>query len=259
MIVSFTQMSCYIVYVALLLRMSNDVEENPGPTLYHVVDPRKTICADFSQGNTRKFRQNAGKQCLAMSLTAIVYVHITNVNEWDSALLNDILCAGNNLYSFVSNSINKNYLLLTDVPEMVSAFDNIYYLQYGDPFGGDLFLPITNLPYHSLENAPNHLFCETLLNYRHCMLTIDCNTVAIFKTFEGNFKIFDSHSRDLYGMPHPFGKCILASVEGVENPVIYFQNTVPQGIQTPFEINIYIYYTLIVDSDYFMNVKMKSY
>ena len=37
-------------------------------------------------------------------------------------------------------------------------------------------------------------------------------------------------------MPHPFGKCILASVEGVENLVIYFQNTVPQGIQTPFEI-----------------------
>ena len=45
-------MSCYNVYVALLLRMANDVEENPGPTIY-VVDPSKTICADFSQGNTK--------------------------------------------------------------------------------------------------------------------------------------------------------------------------------------------------------------
>ena len=61
-----------IVYVALLLRMANDVEENPGPTLYDIVDPSKTICADFSQSNARKFRQNAGKQCVAMSLTAIV-------------------------------------------------------------------------------------------------------------------------------------------------------------------------------------------
>ena len=72
-IVSFTQMSCYNVYVPLLLRMANDVEENPGPTVYDVVDPNKTICAEFSQGNVKKFRQNAGKQCVAMSLTAIIY------------------------------------------------------------------------------------------------------------------------------------------------------------------------------------------
>jgi hypothetical protein len=30
--------------------MANDVEENPGPTIYDVVYPTKTICADFSQG-----------------------------------------------------------------------------------------------------------------------------------------------------------------------------------------------------------------
>ena len=65
-------MSCYNVYVPLLLRMGNTVEENPGPTIYDVVDSNKTICADFSQGNTRKFRQNAGKQCVTMSLTAII-------------------------------------------------------------------------------------------------------------------------------------------------------------------------------------------
>ena len=56
--------------------MANDVEENPGLTLYHIVDPSKTICADFSQSNARKFRQNAGKQRVAMSLTAIVQTQI---------------------------------------------------------------------------------------------------------------------------------------------------------------------------------------
>ena len=43
-----------IVYVALLLIVANDVEENPGPTLYDIVDPSKTICANFSQSDTRK-------------------------------------------------------------------------------------------------------------------------------------------------------------------------------------------------------------
>ena len=235
-IVLFTQMSGYIVYVPLLLRMANDVEENPGPTIYDVVDPTKTICADFSQGNTKKFRQNAGKQCLAMSLTAIMYNYITNANTWDSTVLNSILCAGNNLYSFISNSVNKSYLLLTDVPEMVSVFDGIYCMQYGDPFAGDLFMANTALPYYSIENALNNLFMETHLNYQHCMLTIGSNTVAIFKTCEGTFKVFDSHSRDLYGIPHPFGKCILASVDSIESLEIYFQSTVPPGNETPFEV-----------------------
>ena len=30
-----------IVYVPLLLRMANDVEENPGPTLYEIIDPKQ--------------------------------------------------------------------------------------------------------------------------------------------------------------------------------------------------------------------------
>jgi hypothetical protein len=71
---------------------------------------------------------------------------------------------------------------------------------------GDLFMENTALPYYSIENALNNLFMETHLNYQHCMLTIGSNTVAIFKTSEGTFKVFDSHSRDLYGIPHPFGK-----------------------------------------------------
>ena len=69
----------YIVYVALLLRMANDVEENPGPTVFDIIYPSETICADFSQGDTRQFGQNAGKQCVAMSLTARIHTQLTRV------------------------------------------------------------------------------------------------------------------------------------------------------------------------------------
>ena len=54
------------------------------------------------------------------------------------------------------------------------------------------------------------------------------NTVAIFKTSEGNFKMFDS--RDSYGIPQPFGKCVQISVENINNLLISFQNTVPRGM-----------------------------
>ena len=75
----------------MLLRLCNDAEENPGPTLYDIVDVTKTVCADFSQGCQIRFGQSAGKQCVAMSLTAMVYNQIQDVSTWDSSFLNTIL------------------------------------------------------------------------------------------------------------------------------------------------------------------------
>ena len=100
----FAGKTCDNVFLPLLLRLANDVEENPGPTVYDVVDPSNTICADFSQDNRRLFKHNAGKQCVGMSLTSILHSKVKNVNEWDSSLsfLNLILCSGNNLYSYIS-------------------------------------------------------------------------------------------------------------------------------------------------------------
>ena len=62
---------------------------------------------------------NAGKQCVAMSLCAVLHKEIKSVNIWDRLMLNTILMCGNSLYGVISKSINKSYLLSTDVPEFV--------------------------------------------------------------------------------------------------------------------------------------------
>ena len=57
--------------------------------------------------------------------------------------------------------------------------------------------------------------------------------------FPGVFKVFDSHSRDLHGMPSVLGYCVLISVEGLENLSLYFQCTVSSNqpnIAIPFEL-----------------------
>ena len=94
---------------------------------------------------------------------------------------------------------------------MVSVDDRMYYLQYSDIQYGDLFIATKILPHYSLAIALNNLFFYFHLNYKHCLLTIDCNTVSIFKTSERNWNIFDPHSRDSFGMPHSFGKCVVIS------------------------------------------------
>ena len=46
----FTQMMCYNVYIPLLIRQANDVEENPGPTIFDIIDPMITVSADGIRG-----------------------------------------------------------------------------------------------------------------------------------------------------------------------------------------------------------------
>ena len=47
----FTRTMCYNVYIPLLIRQANDVEENPGPTIFDKINPVRTVSADYSQGN----------------------------------------------------------------------------------------------------------------------------------------------------------------------------------------------------------------
>ena len=73
----FTQMMCYNVYIPLLIRQANDVEENPGSTIFDIIDPTTFVSADSSQGNEAIFGVNAGKQCVAMSL-----MHLSMLSCW---------------------------------------------------------------------------------------------------------------------------------------------------------------------------------
>ena len=173
--------------------------------------------------------ENNVLQCV---FSAVLHSHLKNIDEWDSTFLNEILYTGNILYSHVSNSVKKRFLLLSDIPETISLCNKVYFVQYSDPFAGNMFMTSTKLPYCSLEHALNNLFSS----YQYCLLTIDCNTVAILKTSDQTFKVFDPHSRDEYGMPHPLGKCVLVSVESINMLVIYFQNTVPRVNSLPFEV-----------------------
>ena len=143
-----------------------------------------------------------------MSLTAIIYHQIEHISEWTSSTLNNILTIGNNLYISIRYSVLANdYLLLTDVPCIVSLYNKVYTLQYSESLAESLFMTSNNGPYMTLQNSLIEVFSSSRLNYNCCLLTAGINAVAVFKHSEESFKIFDSHAKDFYGMPHSFGKC----------------------------------------------------
>ena len=122
-------------------------------TLWHdPIDPTRTICADYSQGNEALFGENTSKKCVAMSLTAIIYNHIEDINLWTSSTLNNILTIGNDFYTTIRCSVQTNdYLLLTDVPCIVSIYNKVYTLEYSESLTGSLFKASNNGPYMSLQ------------------------------------------------------------------------------------------------------------
>ena len=73
--------------------ISRDVETNPGP-----VDGSKTIKAPCSQDNVTLFGLNAGSQCVAMSVTALIYNHRNTIVS--SRDLQNVMNIGNELYVY---------------------------------------------------------------------------------------------------------------------------------------------------------------
>ena len=209
-------MMCYNVHIPLLIRQANDVEENPGPTIFDIIDPSTTVSADSSQGNEALFGVNAGKQCVVMSLTAIIYHQIQDISLWTNSTLNNILIIGNNLYSTIRCSVQTNdYLLLTDVPDMVSIFDKVYSLQYSESFTGSLLMTSNIGPHMSLRNSLLEVFSNCQRNYNCCLLTIRINTVAVFKTSEHTASKFFILIQGIYmGCQIHLGNALWSALKG---------------------------------------------
>ena len=90
-----------------------------------------------------------------------------------------------------------------------------------------------SLPHVTLEHALNEVFVS--LHY-NSLLTIGMNTVAIMIPFPGVFKVFDSHSRDVFERPSALGHCVLKPIQGIENLAEYFQLTSMSDVVIPFEL-----------------------
>ena len=107
------------------LFLCGDIETNPGPTFNN---PVKTIHAPYSQGNVDVFGQNAGRQCVPMSLCALIYLY-RNDSIRDSSDLVNIMNVGNQLYSTLSRLSRQMYLLLEELPTLITVEDTNYSIE----------------------------------------------------------------------------------------------------------------------------------
>ena len=93
------------------LNLCNDIEtstKNRGPPI-HSIDPTQTIKASYSQGDNMYFGENAGKRCVPMSLSALIYNKIKGIHRCNDLV--QIMEMGNQLYSTLSQCTGQVYLI----------------------------------------------------------------------------------------------------------------------------------------------------
>ena len=142
------------------LKLSTDIEKNPG-AMY--VDPSKTIAAPYSQGSEFVFGQNAGQQCVAMSLCSLIYSNKQGISSANDLI--QIMDIGNQLYSSLSQLARQAYLMQTELPTMLNVLDTDYQPEYSESYTGTVSRETTIMGYHystSLQIAYESLFCQNM-------------------------------------------------------------------------------------------------
>ena len=122
-------------------KLCTDIGKNPGPSVY--VDATKTINAPYCQGNVTVFGENAGQQCVARSLCALIYSKITKITSVDD--MTQIMIVGIQLYSSLSLLARQSMFMLTELLGIVTMFEQLFHLEYSDSYTcniiGDELLP----------------------------------------------------------------------------------------------------------------------
>ena len=153
-------------------KLCTDIEKNPGPSVY--VDAAKTINAPYCQGNVTGFGENGGQRCVAMSLCTLIYSKITKITSVDD--ITQIMIFGIQLYSCLSLLASQSMSMLTELPGMVTVFEQFFHLEYSDSY-------TCNIHHYCICHSQVTAF-ETLLalNYNSFILMVAIIGVGIYST-----------------------------------------------------------------------------
>ena len=149
-----------------------------------------------------------------MSLCALIYSKITKMTSVDD--MTQIMIVGIQLYSCLSLLVRQSMSMLTELPGMVTVFEQFFHLEYSDSY-------TCNIHHHCICRSQVTVFQTLLaLNYNSFILTVAIIGVGIYSIEAGGYNVFDSHARDMYHNSHSEGTCVLLEIPSIHKLVQYF-------------------------------------
>ena len=199
-----------------------------------------TVKGSFHQGDSSYFSdETLGRQCMANAVAAAVYATMLPINYWKSSALDRILIAGDELYRRRCNN-QYQYLQFSDIRETEVLFGQQHDMNANASMTGLLqYQCAPSPPFFTLDQAVSSM--ENLQQWTYGILTLaDRNDGAsvLLCVKQGNYYIFDSHSRDTFGNVVANGTSVLLHMK-IHNALIKYIKTIgSQLAASQFEITV---------------------
>ena len=199
-----------------------------------------TVKGSFHQGDSSYFsHETLGRQCMANAVAAAVYATMLPINYWTSSTLDRILIAGDELYRRRCND-QYQYLQFSDIRETEVLFGQQHDINGNAPMTGLLqYQSAPSPPFFTLHQAISSM--ENSQQWTYGVLTLaDGNdgSSVLLCVKQGNYYIFDSHSRDVFGNVVPNGTSVLLHMKAHNACMKYIKTIGYQLAASKFEITV---------------------
>ena len=199
---------------------------------------KDTVKGSFHQADPTKFNENSlGRQCLAIAVAGAIYATKLPLHIWTSATLDRILLAGDTLFQRRCNS-NYDYLQISDIQNTEQLFRDEYVINMDSPMTGLLQSEIVpSPPFFNLRQAISSMENRHIWKYGILTLASESSGVSVLICVqEGNYYIFDSHSRDNYGNVCQNGESVLLHIRSQNDFIKYIRRIGHQTASSQFEL-----------------------
>ncbi|XP_037832270.1 uncharacterized protein LOC108228509 [Kryptolebias marmoratus] len=197
-----------------------------------------SVRATHSQGDNRYRAFSRNHQCTCMALTFLAY-HNEGL-QFDTMLLDRVIKKGDKLYASTKRQLMRdgtfrsNHLTVEEMPSNVMTEKNIYEVHTTGIRVGHVLSPGGSPRGSRQMGLPLALQLECLSeNVTHAFLLVTPECIAVFRDRNGRFGVFDSHSRDSAGLPHPNGTAVMMTFSNLSGLVNHlhqlFQNRGPNA------------------------------
>lgn len=194
----------------------------------NINDDTKIVSASQHQGDARFV--NPGIQCTAMAASAIAMAGQSCPSTWTRATLDCILAAGDALYTHSKHNLpaGQIYLLVAELHNEVEIAGKRMCFTRDTALANGFIWPTASEQCVDYPTAINSFLSENGCG----ILTASLTSVAIGKTQNGKYWLFDSHSRNRAGFKADNGKACLALSEHLEVLCEMFKHNILPKEQT---------------------------
>uniref|UniRef100_A0A3B5QQ24 ATP-dependent DNA helicase n=1 Tax=Xiphophorus maculatus TaxID=8083 RepID=A0A3B5QQ24_XIPMA len=176
--------------------------------------PVLLVSATHSQADKRYAAFSRNHQCTCMALTFLAY-HNEGL-QFDTVMLDRVIEKGDQLYAGVKQQLisdgtfRDNHLTFEQMPDHVLTDRNIYAVHTTGLRVGHVFARSRSTQGSRQLGLHLALQLECLSeNVTHAFLLVTPECIAVFRDRSGRFGVFDSHSRNSAGLPHPSGTAVM--------------------------------------------------